>query len=173
MLKIAAILVALPLALLALVAGTGVLVVDVQESGPDGHHLVVPVPLLLAQTAVALVPRGRAEVDLPPDFREHLLAAEKLIEALAAAPDGELVGVEDRQEQVRVAKVGDTLQVRVHGPREDVSVNVPLGMVTEILRHSRGDRIAAADLVGALREARLSDLVDVRDGDTHVKVWVW
>lgn len=173
MLKVAVILAALPLALLALVAGTGVLVVDVREAGPHGHHLVVPVPLVLAQAAAALAPRGKTEVDLPAELREHLAAVEKLVEALAAASDGELVRVEEPHEQVRIAKVGNALQVRVHGAREDVSANVPLRMLTEILRQAHGDRIAAADLVGALREARLSDLIDVRDGDTRVKVWVW
>ena len=59
LLKVGMVLAAVPMSLLALVAGTGVVVVDVQEKGPDGHHFVVPVPLLLAQAPRASCPKGR------------------------------------------------------------------------------------------------------------------
>ena len=45
-----------PVAMLATVASLGVVVVDVREGGPDGHHIVVPVPLVLAQAALAVAP---------------------------------------------------------------------------------------------------------------------
>jgi hypothetical protein len=46
-------------------------------------------------------------------------------------------------------------------------------MVQQSLRQLRGGRIDAAGLVGALRQARLTDLVDVQDGNDHVKISVW
>ena len=45
-----------PIALLATIASLGVVVVDVREGGPDGHRIVVPVPLVFAQAALALAP---------------------------------------------------------------------------------------------------------------------
>jgi len=174
MVKLAAIL-AVPVALLATVASLGVMVVDVREAGPDGHRIVVPVPLVLAQAAVAVAPAiAEEELRIPDnDVLEHIGLARGVLEAIAAAPDGELVRVEEADEQVLVVKEGNALRVHVHGRNgEDVSVRVPLSVVFNAL--PRGDgRISALALAGSLSAVRFTDLVDVRDGDSHVRVWVW
>lgn len=174
MVKLAAIL-AVPVALVATVASLGVLVVDVREGGPDGHRIVVPVPLVLAQAALAVAP-AVAEQDLripDRDVLDHIGVARGVLEALAAGPDGELVRVEEPDEQVVITKEGRSLHVRVHGKSgEDVSVNVPLRMALSALPDSEG-RISALDLAGTLGTVRFTDLVEVHDGNNHVKVWVW
>ena len=84
LLKIAAVLAAIPLALMGLFGATGILWVDVQEGGASGHHIVVPVPLLAVQAAAAFVPPHVArEMQLPPEALEALPAAERALEALA------------------------------------------------------------------------------------------
>jgi hypothetical protein len=174
MVKLAAIL-AVPVALVATVASLGVLVVDVREGGPDGHRIVVPVPLVLAQAAVAVAP-AIAEQDLripDQDVLEHIGVARGVLEALAAGPDGELVRVEEPDEQVLIVKEGRSLHVRVHGKDgQEVSVNVPLRVALSALPDSEG-RISALDLAGTLGTVRFTDLVEVHDGNDHVKVWVW
>ena len=171
MLKVAAVL-AIPMAMFATVASTSFLVVDVQESGPDGVHIVVPVPLFLVQAAASFVPDSKADVDLP-EIEEYLPVAEAVIEALREAPDGELVRVEEPHELVVVSKVGDTLEVRVESDDEDVSVNLPLSAAAAILGQVEGGSIHAADVIGVLRTVSRTDLVEVRNGDEHVKVWIW
>jgi len=171
MLKVAA-LFAIPLAMFATVASTSFLVVDVQESGPDGVHIMVPVPLFLVQAAASFVPDSKADVDLS-EIEEYLPVAEEVIEALREAADGELVRVEEPDELVVVSKVGDTLEVRVESDHEDVSVNLPLSAVAAILGHAEGGSLHAADVIGVLRTVSRTDLVEVRNGDEHVKVWIW
>jgi hypothetical protein len=173
MVKLAAVL-AVPLALLATVASLGVVVVDVQEGGPDGHRIVVPAPLVLAQAGLAVAPNFlEEEMRIPEEALEHMPLARDLLEALIAAPDGELVRVEERDEQVVIRKEGDTLVVRVHGNKgEDVSVNVPLTLAMSALPDSRG-KVSTLAMAGSLSTLRFTDLVEVQDGDTHVKVWVW
>ena len=173
MLKLAIIL-GVPIAMLATVASLGVVVVDVREGGPDGSRIIVPVPLVFAQAALALAPIAAPadKLRLPHEAAEHMGLAREVIEALAAAPDGELVRVEERDEQVVITKVGATLQVRVTGKGENVSVNVPLHLALEALPGPDG-RIRTAALAGALSSLRFTDLVDVRDGKDHVRVWVW
>jgi hypothetical protein len=172
MVKLAAVL-AVPLALLATVASLGVVVVDVREGGPDGHRILVPAPLVLAQAGLAVAPAVlEDEMRIPEEALEHIPLARDLLEALIAAPDGELVRVEERDEQVLIRKEGDTLIVRVHGKGEDVSVNVPLTLAMNALPDSRG-RLDSLAMAGSLSSLRFTDLVEVNDGDTHVKVWVW
>jgi hypothetical protein len=173
MLKLAIIL-GVPVAMLATVASLGVVVVDVREGGPDGSRIVVPVPLVFAQAALALAPVAAPadKLRLPHEAAEHMGLAREALLALAAAPDGELVRVEQHDEQVVITKEGSTLKVRVTGKREDVSVNVPLQLALEALPGPDG-RIRTAALAGALSSVRFTDLVDVHDGNDHVRVWVW
>lgn len=170
MVKLIAIL-SVPATLLAALASLGVAVVDVREGGPDGHHIVVPVPLALVQTALAFVPEERVRVKLDRAAR-HLPLAREVLQALAAGPDGELVRVEEPGEQVVITKVGDTLRVHVHDGNDDVRVNVPLPLALAAVPDAQG-RIPMASLAGALGGVRFTDLVDVRSGNDHVKVYVF
>jgi hypothetical protein len=173
MVKLAAVL-AVPLALLATVASLGVVVVDVQEHGPDGHRIMVPVPLVFAQAALAAAPVvAEKELRLPDEALDHIGLAREVLEALAAAPDGVLVHVEERDEEVLIRKEGDKLVVRVHHRNgEDVSVNVPLHVAMSALPGPDG-RISTLALAGSLGGVRFTDLVEVHDGDDHVRIWVW
>jgi hypothetical protein len=173
LLKIAAGLAAVPLAMVGVVAGTGVVVVDVKQS--DGPRIVVPVPLLLAQMAASMAPARATEHALRGMERAQrfLPVAEEVMAAIAEAPDAELVSVDDGNEHVRITKAGDQLQVRVEDGREHVAVNLPIAMVEQTLRKAHHGRLYPEDLVALLREARMTDLVDVQDGTDHVKVSVW
>jgi hypothetical protein len=170
-----AVILGIPIALLATVASLGIVVVDVREGGPDGQRIVVPVPLVLAQAALTLAPAVAPadKLRIPHnEALEHVGLAREVLEALAAAPDGELVRVEERDEQVLITKEGRSLHVRVTGKRENVSVNVPLALALEALPDEQG-RIHTAALAGALGALRFTDLVDVQDGKDHVRVYVW
>lgn len=170
-----AVILAIPIALLATVASLGVMVVDVREGGPDGHRILVPVPLVLAQAALAVAPAFAPvdELRIPDkEALQHMGVAREVLQALADAPDGELVRVEENDQLVVVAKEGRSLRVRVSGDRENVSVNVPLHLALQALPGEDG-RIRTAALAGALSAIRFTDLVDVQDGDDHVRIWVW
>ena len=169
-----AVILGIPIALLATVASLGIVVVDVREGGPDGTHVVVPVPLVLAQAAVALAPVMAPEdkMRIPDEALEHMGLAREVLQALAAAPDGELVRVEERNETVVITKEGRSLHVRVTGDTENVSVNVPLHLALQALPDEHG-HVRMAALAGALGAVRFTDLVDVQDGKDHVRVYVW
>lgn len=179
MLKIAAAaLIGLPLALLAALScvflATGVAIVDVREGGPGGQRIVVPVPLLLAQAALALAPAA-TQLDLTehagPELCARLGAARDVAEALGGAPDGELVRFEEPGESVLVEKRGDGLRIEVHDRQDDVVVQIPLAAVRDAV--SPDGRLDAPAMIAALRQARLTRLVDVRSADDHVRVSIW
>lgn len=171
MIKVAAIL-ALPLVLLSVVSSSSCLVVDVKEGGPDGMHIVVPVPLALAQLAVAFVPSEHTRVSCP-EAAEYLPMAQRIIEELQDMEDVELVRVEDGHELVVVSKIGENLEVEVFGNDEEVNVLLPLYAVEDILASFDGETFEASEAIAALRSVSNTDLVHVRDGDEEVKIWVW
>jgi hypothetical protein len=171
MVKLAAVL-SLPLMLVAMAASSSCLVVDVKEGGPDGLHLVIPVPLALAQAALSFVPEEHTRVPCP-EAAEFLPVADKVVEELLDIRDTELVRVEDRHELVVVSKINDNLDVEVYGDREEVSISLPLTAVEDILASFDGETFEASEVVAALRRISQTDLVHVRDGDEEVKIWVW
>lgn len=170
MVKLLAVL-AVPAALVAGVASLGVVVVDVREGGPAGTHIVVPVPLVLAQTALMFVPEEKARLKMER-AEQYMPLAREVLDALAQAPDAELVRVEEPGEQVVITKVGRHLRVTVHHHNDDVTVNVPLGLARAALPDDHG-RLHMMDLAASLEAARFTDLVDVHSGNDHVKVTVW
>jgi hypothetical protein len=171
LMKIAAAVLAVPVAAVGAVAATGVVVVDVREA--QGQHFVVPLPLLALRVAAAFVPEQQSRVELG-EAAQYAGAARHVLEALAQAPDCELVRVEEHGENVVIRKHGDMLEVRVkeHGG-DDVAVSLPIAMALHVLPDEHG-KLSAREAVRALAWARNTDLVDVKsaNGD-HVKIAVW
>jgi len=170
-----AIILGVPIAMLATIASLGVVVVDVREGGPGGHRVVVPVPLVFAQAALAVAPAvaPRDKLRIPDaEALEHIGLAREVLEAIAAAPDGELVRVEEANEQVVITKEGRSLRVQVHSDHENVNVTVPFHLAMQALP-DRDGRINTTAIAGALSAVRFTDLVDVQDGKDHVRVYVW
>ena len=163
--------VAVPVAGAGVVAATGVAWVDVKEGGRNGTHIVLPVPLALAQTAAAFVPTRNSTFTLARP-RSTCPSPGKPSRPWPTAPDGELVRVEERNELVVITKVGRTLHIQVKDDGEEVEVNVPIEMALEVL--GPDGTISPSRAIGALRHARLTKLVEVhgRDGE-RVKITVW
>jgi hypothetical protein len=163
--------VAVPVAGAGVVAATGVAWVDVKEGGRDGMHIVLPVPLVLAQTVATFVPEQKQHLHLGEAAR-FLPIAREALQALADGPDGELVRVEERDEQVVITKIARSLRVQVKDHGEEVEVNVPIEMALQVL--GPDGTISPSRAIGALRHARLTKLVEVngRDGE-RVKITVW
>lgn len=171
MVKLAAIL-SLPLMFVGMLASSSCLVIDVKEGGPDGLHLVIPVPLVLAQAALSFVPDVHTRVPCP-EVAEYLPVAESVVGELMAIPDTELVRVEEEDELVIISKIDGNLEVEVYSDREEVSVSLPLTAVEDILASFDGETFEASAVVAALRGISQTDLVHVRDGDEEVKIWIW
>lgn len=175
MLKIvAATVLAVPVAVAGAAAATGIMVVDVNPA--DGPHIVVPVPLGLAQMALSFVPEQEFEIDDHDldELRDHLPEARELIRAIMDAPDGEFVRVEERNGAlVTVSKRGDTLEVYVDDDEDHVEVTVPLSLAERALEDVASGRIRPAALLSELRSQRWTDLVEVHSGGDHVRVWMF
>jgi len=153
------------------VAATGVVVVDVQEPR-GGRHLVIPVPLALAQAAAAFVPPQKTRVHLGSRAARYLPVAQEALDALAGAADAELVRVEEPGQEVSIRKEGDLLLIRVRERGQKVDVRVPISLARSVL--GSGDRITGSQAVWALQRARLTRIVDVQGPDgERVQVTVY
>jgi len=169
--KLIAGLVLAPAMFLGLLASADYAVVDVREGGPDGMHIIVPVPLSLARIALNFAPSEAKYVEVP-EIARYLPYADRIVAELRSAPDGVLVSVEERDQTVHVEKIGDTLEVHVNDDGSVVDVTIPLDAVMDVVRAYDGGGFDTRDLLRAVGRAH-GNLVHVRDGDEEVKVWVW
>jgi hypothetical protein len=117
----------------ALVMHEGVITVNVREKWPDGSHVRLFVPATVVGLGMSLAPKSKIE-HATRHARKYLPLARIGAEELAKCPDFVLVEVKDRDEHVRIQKVGGRLLVDVDSPREEVHVAVPLKTVISALR---------------------------------------
>ncbi len=117
---------------------TGIFYVEVQEKRPDGHHLYIPVPVVLAHAAVACVPdKELKEVRAELTPRRDLIVA--ACDAISDCPDGAFVEYTNGdQEHVTVAKRGGYLLVDVDSRDEKVKVRVPIWSVRNLVTQVAG-----------------------------------
>lgn len=169
MLKVGAI-VATPFLMGALFFGaTGILLVDVREGGTDGTHIVIPVPLVLAQVALAVAPAEARYVKCE-DFAEYQEISVRLAEELSRCPDFIIAEVVERDESVLVRKEGKCITVDVKDGDEQVHCRVPLKSVARMLASYDGEGFSTSSMIRALRSAPRGDLVHVRDGQDEVRI---
>ena len=86
-----------------------------------------------------------------------------------AAGDSEFVSFEKEDQTVRIARVGDQLQVRVEGD-ETVHIDFPLAVVDALLSGD-GETLNLAAAIAQLGELR-GDIVRVTEDDRQIRVWV-
>ncbi len=160
-----------PAIFLGLLLSADYAIIDVREGGPDGMHIIVPVPLSLVRLALTFAPAEAKYVQVP-EIAEYMPYVERMIEVLREASDGVLVSVEEGDETVLVEKVGDTIEVHVNNGDDIVDVAVPLDAVLDILRAYDGEGFDTRDLIRAVGLAH-GNIVHVRNGDEEVKVYIW
>lgn len=158
-----------PFILLAVMMGaSGVVVVDVQER--DGMHIVVPIPLFLAQVALTFAPDEFRYVECP-EFAPYQEMAVRILEELENQPDFLMVEVEERNQTVIVRKVGKQLMIDVEeGADQQVHLKIPIESALEILRAYDGEGFPTKAAIWGLKKAPMGTLVHVTDGDDIIKI---
>lgn len=115
------------------IAATGLVTVRVNEQGPEGTNLYMPVPAGFLYLGVAALPYVLSEEDLAEiraDLGEVGPAIAALGEALEDCPDAVLVDVQDHGESVRITKRGRSLLIHVDDGRDQVRISVPAALVS-------------------------------------------
>ena len=104
-----------------------------------------------------------------------------ILEAVSNSPDNEFVTVQSKEQNVRVAKSGQYILVKVldnkhlkdKGKSEQVDVKVPMAVVKALLTDvDEKDELNILAALKALKSFGDLDLVTVKDGEQTVRVWV-
>jgi hypothetical protein len=167
--------------------GTPWLHVRVEEA-KDATKVAVNLPLSVVEAVLKASPElieRHGKIHLGSEHHGHglkLADMRRVWKELAAVGDAELVTVESDDENVKVQKKGDLVQVFVEqkgrtdkdGKKqkgaEQVRVEIPVSLVDALLS-GEGDEANIEAAVTELRKRR-GDIVRVQDDDSHVRVWI-
>lgn len=127
--------------LAASIVQTGLVTVEVHESGPDGTHLYLPVPAILVHAGLTVLPAIMEEIseddvweDVRCDLGEWAPVAAEALRSVQDAPDAVLVEVENERESVRIEKVGRSLEIRVRDGRDSFEISLPASLLGRVAR---------------------------------------
>jgi len=162
--------------------------VKVEEGGTQGETVRINLPLSLAEKVLPAIHThklcaGKVKVN-KDDI--HDLDLRAVMEALRTAPDNEFITVESRRDNVRVAKAGGNLLIKVQENKETagtkaktetktraetVNVTIPIPVVDALLSGAQDelDILAAVRALGAVGD---TVLVSVDDQHSKVRIWV-
>jgi len=160
--------------------------IRVIESGPDGDHVRVNIPLSLAEAVLPTIKSdkfcdGKVKVEGHTFDRVDLRA---LLDAVSKARDNQYVTVESKDANVEVAKSGEFLLIKVHDHCKEgvktagthkaantVDIKVPF-KVAQALLSGNNDELNVLAAVRALDEFGNLELVTVKDDENNVRIWV-
>lgn len=110
---------------------SGILIVDVDQK-TEGHHIYVPVPMLLADFGLSFVPPS-AFKNVQRELGPHKEIIQALSREMVNCPDATFVEVQTSRENVKISKEDDSLIVNVVTPDENVHIEVPISSTDRIL----------------------------------------
>jgi hypothetical protein len=134
-------LLAVPIGATLLLAGSlvthGVVTVNVHETQKGGTCLYLPVPAALVYLGLDLLPLLDRDGELARARQEAgpwAPVAVAALESLEDCPDAVLVDVQERDETVKIVKVGRKIEIQVHDRNGDVHVSLPAHLFTRVAR---------------------------------------
>jgi hypothetical protein len=140
---------------------------------PSKVHVNRPLPVVeAALKAAPATLSSEGKIHLGPGGKHLSLADMRRIwTELKASGDVDLVTVEDENENVKVARKGDLVLVKVDREgKEEVNVEVPVALV-DALFAGEGEELNVKAALLELQKRR-GDIVRVNDSNAKVRVWI-
>jgi hypothetical protein len=174
----------LPAAPAAAQTGTAWLHVRVEEA-KEASKVSVNLPMTVVEAVLKASPdiiEKHGKIHFGEEHGLKMADIRKAWKALAEAGDAELVTVESEDENVKVMRKGDLVQVFVDNKAkpgkdgkpvkggEEVRVEVPVSLVDAFLS-GEGEEGNIEAAVAELQKRR-GDIVRVKDDDSNVRVWI-
>jgi hypothetical protein len=124
-------------------AGVGVLCseglvqVKVIEKAPDGHHINVIAPAILAPIAVHFAPQSELE-HAARQIQPYMPAIREALDSLRDSDDIVFVEVKEPDTHVKVSKSGGSIVVDVDDEGETVHVSTPIRAISSTVEQLAG-----------------------------------
>jgi hypothetical protein len=155
------------------------------EEAREASKVSVNLPLSVVEAVLKATPEiieKHGKLHLGEEHGLKMADLRRVWKELAAVGDAELVTVESADQNVKVQRKGDLVQVFVdqkpkagkegQKPKgaEQVRIEVPVSLVDALLS-GEGEEANIEAAITELRKRR-GDIVHVQDDDSHVRVWI-
>lgn len=149
--------------------------VQIDRGQPGDDNIGINLPLGAATAVLSMAPNTvvvNGHLAVGPEHGLSVSGIREIWRELRSTGDAELVTMEDGASAVRVARVGDRVEIRVTeaGTRGTVEADFPVSVVDALLS-GEGETVnvdAALEALGTLR----GDVVRVTEHDRQIRVWV-
>jgi hypothetical protein len=153
--------------------------VRVINSDNKGETVRVNIPLELAESVLPTINKNHLHNGKVTIDQAHMndVDVRALINAIRTAKDGEYVTVQGRDQDVRVAKEGGRLLVRVKdnqsskSNKSEVDIKIPMHVIDALFSAGKDELDVVAGL-HALASLGDTELVSVKSDDSTVRVWM-
>ena len=148
--------------------------VEIDREGDD--HISLNLPLAAIEAAIALAPStivDNGQLQLGRDHEVPVAAIRGMWQELRGVGDVEFATIKHEGNDVRIAREGDTILVRVTGEDdddEDVRVEVPVPVVDALLSGD-GDMLNIRAAIQQLSTMR-GEMVRVIEANNNIRVWI-
>jgi hypothetical protein len=153
--------------------------VRVINSDNKGETVRVNIPVELAENVLPTINKNHLHNGKVTIDQAHMndVDVHALINAIRTAKDGEYVTVQGTDQDVRVAKEGGRLLVRVKdnksskSSKSEVDIKIPMHVIDALLSAGKDELDVVAGL-HALASLGDTELVSVKSDDSTVRVWM-
>lgn len=153
--------------------------VRVINSDNKGETVRVNIPLELAENVLPTINKNHLHNGKVTIDQAHMndVDVRALINAIRTAKDGEYVTVQGTDQDVRVAKEGGRLLVRVKdnknskSNKSDVNIKIPMHVIDALFSAGKDELDVVAGL-HALASMGDTELVSVKSDESNVRVWM-
>jgi hypothetical protein len=147
----------------------------VRVEEPGETRVSVNLPLALVDIGLDIADRHvmkDQELQWGHDGKVTMTDLRRMWAELEAVGDADFVEVQDGDTRVNISQRGDRVLIRVdEGDQSRVRMEMPSEVVQALLG-SEGERLNLRAAVRELARSGRQDILEVRDGETTVRVWI-
>ena len=145
----------------------------VQVEGEGAENANMDLPLAVVEVALAMAPssiisEGQLRVARERGVTVSMLR--QMWQEIQDAGDTEFITIREAEETIRVARIGERIDVRVEESDETMRVELPVSVVDALLSGD-GDTLDLAAAIEQLHDMR-GDIAHVSEDDRQIRVWI-
>ena len=145
----------------------------VQVEGEGAENPDVDLPLSVVEVALAMAPSSiisEGQLRVARERGVTVSTLRQMWQDIRSAGDTEFITIREAEETVRVARIGERIDVRIEAPDATMRVELSVSVVNALLSGD-GDTLNLAAAIERLYTMR-GDIAHVSDGDRQIRVWI-
>ena len=147
--------------------------IHVEIAGQAGENANINLPVAALEAVLSMAPDTiitDGQVRVGEAQSVSVSSLREMWQQLSSAGDTEFLTLEEADQTVRVARVGDQIEVRVEGSDGTVRLDLPVAVV-DALFSSEGDNLNIAAAIGELKNLR-GNIITVSEENRQIRVWI-